>query len=1219
MPNRLVGRVLCSETGTGVPHLIVAAVDVDIAATVPPTATHLPNAPANAPLDPGGRERLGSVLTDSDGWFELEFDDDLFVAGDAPKTRPDIELLVIAPDRPQSDTNPVGLPLQERLLYRSHLPTVDAGRIESFIVRLSDARLQALGISLAHEAAPRLSPIALREGLLARSARTRGFGAVRGEILAASAPMMIAERTESASLMVRLAGDSPFGRTGFAGLATPLPGLRDILFGHISDFLRPLSDQRFAIRVRLRDDDVAALGGTAAALASGGRLSTTLCDVCGRLGTEGSLVRNRNLLTEVMARRAVTSLSSSAAPVAPAPPDTPPAPPEDVRAALQRSIMDRLAAQVGQLPEQAAIEPGGAANELHRIKEVVRKLELAGGPANVVASHDVNVLQIAFESTWTSLFDQRFERDVRELYRNVVRLRDDYGVDAGDVEAVSNASDLRRLLNDLTSAADYAALDPVPSRIQRSFPWITQRVWARLDDEGREALMALAEEAGPAVVRPAGARTRRPATERSGRTGGDVVVVSPGHPDGTNDMRARVQEIVDAHSQSPIAAAERLVGDLERRLGEPYRFDVFVAGTINYGLLLTYRQEWSPVTYQVGRLVETMPLAPGETREFTVKRTTKDTRRNRRLDKSMREQSSESSTTSRIEAEAAETASQAINNRIGTEGSFNIGIGEIGVNSEFSQNFTQESRRLQKSFAEIARKAADKVRSELELTIESETETLRETNSKHTIANPNNEITVTYLLYELERRYQVASRLHRAQPVVLVALDMPRPDEISEGWLLEHAWILRSVLIDPSLARALDYLEEGRTGDSLDLELRRSTYLTQKRLAEELSREYSGLADQARSRRDEIVRYLRGEGEAAAGEADTGQRVAAAIFSGGLSELFGGGGSGSDEMLEARRKASEKALEYLEAQIETRGRALAEAQAALQESTRAFGDALKRKGERDTSIAQLQLHIRANVYHYMHQIWLRRHPDDRFFSLYNVEVPFFAPEPGAYALRAAAAGEIDEEVPGARRAGTPYILEYAPPRPPASAEAIPRRRLVEIADLDRPLGFRGNYAIFPLRGCSQLTDAMLHPYFDDYYGVRDPATGRRYTGHELLAYAREVWSDPDVALSEDDRRRLATLIVDAMLEFPDAVQEVVLPTGRLFMDALKGDQTLLEPFKLAHRGLDVMKVEEEIRARRVDTLRRAARISGEDLDVDPSDVDKYVIVKGAGATVPIES
>jgi hypothetical protein len=42
-------------------------------------------------------------------------------------------------------------------------------------------------------------------------------------------------------------------------------------------------------------------------------------------------------------------------------------------------------------------------------------------------------------------------------------------------------------------------------------------------------------------------------------------------------------------------------------------FDVFAENSINFGIMLTYRQTWEPLQYQVGDLVSTIPLAPNTT------------------------------------------------------------------------------------------------------------------------------------------------------------------------------------------------------------------------------------------------------------------------------------------------------------------------------------------------------------------------------------------------------------------------------------------------------------------------------------------------------------------------------------------------------------------------------------------------------------------------------
>lgn len=1193
MAFRVQGRVVVRETGTGIADLVVAAIDLD-PVQLPPT-NHVPSA-SDAP----SFERLGSVLTTQDGRFSLDFGEGLFSRGDGKPARPDLELYVLGPDRPSSDKDASGLPIAERLLFRTRVAQADSALTESFLIQLDQAQLERAGVPQPRSAPTVLAADALRSRLKEQTTRRAELALVQREYVAPQLQVMQKERTAVGGLMARMSDYGVFGRAGFIGLMPTAPALRDALLERWRGTLERHRDYRVAMRFRLSDDEIRALGGDPAAIAGGATLSLSFCELARRLGSDGTLLRNRDLTTALKARRAVRALAAE--PETPPPADPGAEDPTEATAALVRAeIFDRLRAQVSQLPGLEAAAGGSPADDLLRIKEIVRKLEMSGGPANVVASRDINVLQIAFESVWTSFFDRRFERSARELYRNLIRLDEDYGIPAAGLDDIGSAQELRRLMDDILDSAAYASIEPLPAAVARAFPWLTAAQWNRLDSTGKSALLELAGRGTTVQVRSPGGTDERPWT-----------VVTTGPQDA---KREEAQAILQAHSRSPIAAAEALIADLEASLAETYRFSVFAPGTVNYGTLLTYRQQWSPVTYQVGRLVETMPLAPGETREFTLKRSRKAIERQRQTSKQSQESSRESQSTTRTEQEVLNAATMAINNRLSTEAEFNVGIGQIGASSEFSQNFTQESRRLQKTFAEIARKAAEQIKTESEVTVETETETYVESNSKHTLSNPNNEITVTYLLYELERRYQVASRLHRVQPVILVAMDMPMPHQIDEGWLLENAQVVRENLLDPELRSALGYLQEGRTGDTLELELRRAAFLTQQRLTQALEMEFNSLAEQARNRRAQIIRFMQGEGEATAAEADDGVRAAAAIFSGGLTELFGGGQTNENERLESQRKAAEKALEYLDAEIESKGSALARAQSALEEATRRLGESIKQKAQRDTAIAQLRLHVKNNIFHYMQQLWMREHPDSRFFSLYDREVPFFPPNPADYRLRAARAEERMQEVPGMERDGAAYVLEFTPPAPPASLADLPRRKLGDIADIDRLLGFRGNFAIFPLRACCQLTDVMLHPFADDYFGVRDPAFEQTWTGAELLDYAQQAWRDPDAALDDADRERLARMVVEAMVRWPDAEQEIVLPTGQLFMEALKGDHTLLEPFKLAHRGLDVLKVEEEVRAMRIDALRRAARIAGDALEVDPASVDKFVIVQGQPGAV----
>jgi hypothetical protein len=139
---------------------------------------------------------------------------------------------------------------------------------------------------------------------------------------------------------------------------------------------------------------------------------------------------------------------------------------------------------------------------------------------------------------------------------------------------------------------------------------------------------------------------------------------------------------------------------------------------------------------------------------------------------------------------------------------------------------------------------------------------------------------------------------------------------------------------------------------------------------------------------------------------------------------------------------------------------------------------------------------------------------------------------------------------------------------------------------------------------------MTVGFLDGYYGVRDPAINGSYTAVDLLEYARSVWNDQTANLTATHKTALAELIVRAGLRNPGFDTEVVLPTGKVWMEALKGGQALLEPFKLAHRGMDVLKVEEEVRRERIENLRRAQRIGLAEPRLSDPDIERTTVIHG---------
>jgi hypothetical protein len=238
----------------------------------------------------------------------------------------------------------------------------------------------------------------------------------------------------------------------------------------------------------------------------------------------------------------------------------------------------------------------------------------------------------------------------------------------------------------------------------------------------------------------------------------------------------------------------------------------------------------------------------------------------------------------------------------------------------------------------------------------------------------------------------------------------------------------------------------------------------------------------------------------------------------------------------------------------------------------------------------------------MHAIWAATHPDNRFFELYDDEVPFHTPNPADYTLQPASGPAALQNLPGIEDSGADLELVVAAP----DVTTVPaRRRLADVADLDRPLGFRGNLVVFELRQCSQLTDHMVAEYLDPVSGVADPGALSGISTGELVDYIQAAIERG--VLNDGDLNRLKTVARQLHREQRDWADEFVLPTGQLFLEALKGQTTLLEPFKLVHRGLDVLSAEEDVRAKRIDALRRVRKLAQSDLERDPTSVEHFYL------------
>jgi hypothetical protein len=1210
MENTVAGRILVEETDQGVADLLVVIYDID-----PVVSKQLADAgvsgddaidnlyaavpAARTWLDFPG-DRIGSVLTDRQGRFRLSFGDNAFRVRNSEK-RPDLVLFVLGPDRAIGSTF-IGSPVISRLLHYAFIPRVNAGRVEHYVIAINPERLREKGVFLASR---QLTPDAYllrerRQIQIVNQIKTHTASLIREQLepRAEIRTQIRNFRTSIGHKLLRpeIANAPYYVERGQSTISKQY----DAIVSGINNIANLVT--RGGIKLWLNPSDLLRNEIDPDLLATGETVRVSVCDLLAQKGLSGELVRIRRLLDEKQAQRQSRQLIT---PEQPSPPDVPePDNPEpDISGDPNAFITSRILGQLVELPELKPEKSNSTIEELQKIKNLINKLELSGGPANVTAFHDFNTLQVAFQDVWTAAFDDRLRDQVLDLYRQTVAIHDEYGLEVPPMDDIADANALREYLANLRNETqELQTILPIPADVQECFPQLDLQTWNRLDEDGRN------------VLRTAALNFKLPWS-----SGNDI---NPPVSEWTSQeyLDKAYETAMKYHLNSPLAKAEKLILQVAERLNEPYSFKYFAPGTINYGILVTYRQEWIPESYQVGRLVSTLPLAPGEERKLKVTRKVHKTRAEKAIEKALVESTTERQFTSRTELDVLSKVVSSTNFRMTATGSLSIGIGQISSTSEFAYNQQQESSQQQKQFMEALQKSAERVRQETEITVETNENVEEGIESDTVLKNPNNELTVTYLLYELERRYRITSRPHRLTPVILVAMDIPAPHEITEGWILEHSWILKRVLLDDQFLDAIFYIENGLTADDIDINIKKANWDTQQETLSQLESDLERLLELRNERQDTIVRLLGDEKLAKANELDDGQRAALAIFTGGISELFGGGTSDRDELIKARREAAEKALEYLKGRVDALSERVSLARKAFSDAGEEYSIAVKNKARKDSQISQFKLHLRQNILPYMHGIWDYKHHDHLFFELNDLEVPFLESATRNCRLRRATPDEIESSVPGLMlRDGDLYIASCDLPIPPASTAPLPKKRLGTVADLNRPLGYKGNYIIYPLKGCSYITDFMSQDYVDDYFGLRDPATNLGYTGEELLAYASEVINDPESPLSESERDALIQAVAKELTNPTSSSETVILPTGQLYMEALKGEQSLLEDFKLAHRGLDVLKVQEEVRQGRLENCRRGLRMVG-----DPPDLEDPVVAKtvwfrdGRGVRNPID-
>ena len=468
--------------------------------------------------------------------------------------------------------------------------------------------------------------------------------------------------------------------------------------------------------------------------------------------------------------------------------------------------------------------------------------------------------------------------------------------------------------------------------------------------------------------------------------------------------------------------------------------------------------------------------------------------------------------------------------------------------------------------------------------------------------------------------------------MILVAQDVPAPHEIDEAWLIQYQWILSRVLLDDSLRPALAYLTSGFAGDEVSITILKGQWEAQAALVRDLEGQVKSqivMRDVFRGQLEgqQIAKAVADAGETTAGvdiakDLLTGGGVVAAL-TGGLSTLFTANNAASNlnqavadaAMAEATRKAAETRLQYAEEALTSAQDKLKEATGVFERATNDYAAALRNQFSRHVAIDQLRVHVKQNILYYMQAIWDHEPPDQRFFRLYNKLVACPKPDPGfspSYTYQGSSART------GSFGPGRTYNVD-AVTAPPIQANTT---QLIDVADLDNPLGYKGNYIIFPMKGDCYLTQYMLSEFVDDYLGVLDPDGADSFDAESFDMEWKSAAATDSQSAREKRQNELRAELVSYITAVRRSTDEIIVPTGQLFIEALPGSHPLLEDFKLLHRLEDVRKVKAEVRHAELENLRLASRIVGGQgnaaLLEDP-DIEKKIVIGTDKAGVAINA
>ncbi len=1123
----IAGQVVLDATGTPVAGVVLRAYDV---------STGLKNTHRSAELNlddvawiTDGRS-LGSVISARDGWFSITYTLPVDLASPV-----EMALVAFWQTTAGSDSSERAIHVVPKLVH-------DPGEREEFLLQLTTLDLspapdlRAAGFADAVEANQKLAHD-IKQNALDQVARTS-----RAKQAKQSAYRTYVETALQHRARAKFIGADGDLVSNYVDASETVPEVQKRAF---SKTLKTIGSARFHALIDLDEDARAELLDAQGALLPG-ITSKQISDLL-KENARNPVASNWSFFDAIgldcRRRRFMQRIGQGNGPE---PVDNPDDPQVDGTPPLSNDdIKSKLTALLAHMDRPAIDIDGEYRATVDGVNGYVHGLDLTGGAADQTALFDFEKLHIAFDHVWQDIFDP--------VWRDLI---------VGDLAA---ADTLMRPVADsgdddsgpaLPDAADTLALEALVRKVETAA--LDLRVRSGQDRNPPQTMEFGLGDIGGAISSVAGAVYDYVDELYFGDDDNDKP------RDNVHDHRGETPGRSGAKPRQKgrrIKTLNSYIALLDQQIASDHSFTAFGADetghAVNYGVVATYRQRWDPQSYQAGELVKTLPLAPGQKMAFSTKRMIRKSHGEKRAEASENTYNSESSSTDRDISKIVRNAKFETSFTLQSKVNSSVpGVGGAESGSTFGTNFSIQSSRTKETFREQIRKEANSFRNSasVEVNATQDSEFTQETSGQ--VGNENAEISVTALFYELQRRYQVSERLHRATPVVLVAEQVWKPSEITPELIARFGWIFSRVLLDQSFADAIDFVSSGELvaeqAALFDLEdLMETQFDVVDALKRQIvHREASVIAPS--EYKPEIFRN------------DRGQTV----------EEY------QKELKDHIRKLREE---------------LRRQESRLASAVEYFNEAFTAYAVKLIQIRRLQLHIKDNVIYYMQAVWEHQDNHQTLMRLRHQQIPKIT---GRIAYSLQPSQEPDQ--PPWWRSG--FRLTARPVNFKVSDKT---EDLAEVADLSRPMGFFGNYRIYPLIKQNPMIDFLMVPYLSGHPGVRDPDDAGNVTVAELENYASCLAQ----TLPEAEFQALWPKI-EAAIEhrlnnpLPDQ-EEIVVPTGSLFIELLPGTHSVLETFKRRHREMDVKTVEEDLITTRLEQLRMAARILSDRLG-DP-EIEKVVV------------